>query len=71
MVKRILNGELVLGGSSLLFPIVVYYAFPFLGNYINHQKDMIAYIPLDPVADYLYIADLNTRLRVGWKTRPD
>ena len=31
----------------------------------NHQKDKIAYIPLDPVTDYIYIADLNTRLRVG------
>ena len=36
----------------------------------NHQKENIAYVPLDPVADNLYIADLNTRLRVGWKTLP-
>ena len=31
----------------------------------NHQKDKIYYVPLEPVADYVYIADLNTRLRVG------
>ena len=31
----------------------------------NHQKYKIAYVPLDPVADYVYIADLNTRLNVG------
>ena len=24
----------------------------------NHQKENIAYLPLDPVADYVYIADL-------------
>ena len=24
----------------------------------NHQKDKIAYIPLNPVADYVYISDL-------------
>ena len=37
----------------------------------NHQKDKISYVPLDPVADYVYLSDLNTRLRVGWKTLPD
>ena len=31
----------------------------------NHQKDNISYVPLNPVAEYVYIADLNTRLRVG------
>ena len=45
-----------------------YYASPFLGNYVNHQKDKIAYVPLNSVSDYVYIEDLNTRLRVGWKT---
>ena len=38
---------------------------------INNQKDKIAYVPLYPVADYVYIVDLNTRLRVGWKTLPN
>ena len=34
------------------------------------QKDRIAYIPLDPAADYIHILYLNTILRVGWKTLP-
>ena len=48
-----------------------YYDSPFLGNYINHQKDKIAFTPINPVANYIYIADLNTRLCVGWKTLPN
>ena len=28
-------------------------------------KGHIAYVPLDPVAYYVHILDLNTRLRVG------
>ena len=44
-------------------PLGFYYAYPFLGKYINHQKYKISYVPLDPVADYLYTEDLNTRLR--------
>ena len=32
---------------------------------INHQKDNISYVPLDPVADYVYIAYLILELRVG------
>ena len=42
-----------------------YYASPFLGSYVNHKNDKIAYVPLEPVTDYVYIADLNTRLSVG------
>ena len=38
---------------------------------INHQKEKIAYVPLEPVADYTYIADLILELRVGWKTLPN
>ena len=34
----------------------------------NHQKEKIAYALLDPVTDYVYTGDLNTRLRVGKKT---
>ena len=45
-----------------------YYASLFLGNYINHQKDKISYILLDPVANHVYIEDLSNRLCVGWKT---
>ena len=51
---------------ELLFLLLgVYYSYLFLGNYINHQKDNVSYVPLDPVDDYVYILDLNTRLRVG------
>ena len=73
--------EILLGDSSLLSPVGFYYASPFVrnyisplciyyastfvGNYTNHQKDKIAYVPLNPVDDYVYIADLNNRLCVG------
>ena len=36
-----------------------------------HHKDNISYFPLNPVSDYVYIAELNTRIRVGWKTLPN
>ena len=58
-------------GELHISPLGFYYASPFLGNYINHQKYKIDYVPLDPVADYVHILDLNTRLRVGWKTLPN
>ena len=32
-------------------------------------KWQIAYVPLDLVADYIHMLNLNTRLRVGWKTQ--
>ena len=38
---------------------------------IEINKGQIAYVPLDPVADYVHILDLNTRLRIGWKTLPN
>ena len=50
--------EIFLGDSSVLSPVGVYYDSPFLGNYINHQKDKISYVPLNPVANYVNIADL-------------
>ena len=28
-------------------------------------KGQIAYVPLDPVTNYVHILDLNTRIRVG------
>ena len=43
----------------------------FVRNYTNHQKDKIAYVPLDQFSDYVYIVDLNNRLHVGWKTLPN
>ena len=47
-----------LGDPPLTFPVGVYYDYTLLENYTNHQKDKIAYVPLDPVSDYVYIADL-------------
>ena len=40
-------------------------------NTINHQKYKIAYVPIDPVSDYIYIADLILELLVDWKTLPN
>ena len=31
--------EILLGDYSLLFPVGVYYASPFVGNYINDEMD--------------------------------
>ena len=50
--------KILLGYSSFLYHVGVYYASYFLGNYINHQNDKISYITLDPVDEYVYIADL-------------
>ena len=36
----------------------------------NHQKYKIAYVLLDPVADSIFIAELNNRLCDAWKTLP-
>ena len=36
-----------------------------------HQKYKIAYVTIDPVADYVYITDLILELCVGWKTLPN
>ena len=52
-------------GELNISPLGFYYTSPFFGNYINSPKYNIAYVPLDPVSEYVYIADLNTRLRVG------
>ena len=41
-------------GEICSSPLGFYYASPFLGNYINHQKDKISFVPLDPFADYVY-----------------
>ena len=40
-------------------------------EYDSITKWRISYIPLNPVADYLHVLYLNTRLRVGWKTLPN
>ena len=50
--------DILLRDSSLLFHFGVYYDSTFLGTYINHQKDKIYYVPLNPVADYVYISYL-------------
>ena len=34
-------------------------------------KDKIAYVPLNPVVDYVHILDLNNKLCIGWKTLPN
>ena len=41
------------------------YSTALLSKTIN--KWQIAYVLLDPVADYVHMLDLNTRLSVGWK----
>ena len=38
--------------------------------HINHKKYKIEYVPCDLVSNYTYIADLNTRICVGWKSLP-
>ena len=71
----------LIGDSSLFSPVGVYSAYSFMWNYIfplrgllffsflsktyQSPKDKIAYVTLKPVADYVYILDLNIRLRVG------
>ena len=57
--------ETILRESSFSFPDGVYYAYIFLGGYINQLNDKIIYVPLDPVADYVYITDLVLKLHVG------
>ena len=56
---------LYFSGELHISPLEFYCDSPFLGNYINHQNYKIAYFPFNPITDYIYIADLNTRLRVG------
>ena len=71
----------LLGYSSLFSPIRVYSDYSFVGDHIFPRwgftilllswgttsigKLKIAYVPLDPVADYVHKLDLNTRLRAG------
>ena len=57
--------------GELNISVGFYYSTPFVGNYTNHQKYKIAYVPLDQFSDYVYIVDLNNRLHVGWKTLPN
>ena len=42
-----------------------------VGYHQQSPKYKISYVPLDPVADYVYLLDLNTRLCVGWKMLPN
>ena len=34
-------------------------------------KSHISYVPLNPVAKYIHMLNLNTRLRIIWKTLPN
>ena len=47
------------------FPVGVLLHLSFLGELHQSPKEKITYDPFYPVANYIYIADLNTRLRVG------
>ena len=49
---------ILLGDSSLLLLVGVYYDSPLLGNFINHQKYKNAYFTLDPISSYVYVEDL-------------
>ena len=42
-----------------------------LGWIFKIAKEQISYVPLEPVADYVHILDLNTGSCVGWKTLPN
>ena len=46
-LTRFLNIDYLVGDNHRL-----------LMEYCNHQKYKISYVPLDPVADYVYISDL-------------
>ena len=75
------SGRFLFGDSPLFSSVCFYSAYLFVWKYISpvgdllffsfieeinqSPKDKIAYVPLDPVSDYIYILDLNTRLRVG------
>ena len=51
--------------GTTYFPVGDLLYFYFLGELHQSPKDKIAYVTLDPVSDYVYISDLNTRLLVG------
>ena len=56
---------LIRSWGTTYFPVGILLCFSFLGELHQSPKYMIAYVPHDPVANYVYIVDLNTRLRVG------
>ena len=62
---------LIRSWGTTYFPVGVLLCLYFLGELHKYPKDKIAYATLDPVADHVYIADLNTRLRVDLKTLPN
>ena len=57
-VKSILGVESILRGDSTI-------------RIASITKWQIAYVPLDPVDDYIHMLNLNTILRVGWKMLPN
>ena len=62
---------LIRSWGTTYFPVGILLYFCFLGELHQSPKEKISYSPLDPVAKYAYIEDLNTRLCVSWKTLPD
>ena len=43
-----------------------------LGDYIftHSPRDKIAYVPPEPISDYVNIADLSNKPRFGWRLLP-
>ena len=54
-------------GELNISPLVVLLCFSFIEELNQSAKYNIYYVPLDPVPDDVFIADLNTKLRVGRK----
>ena len=54
--------------ETIHIPVEDLLYFYFLGELYQLPKDKIVYVPLNPVANYMYISNLNTRLCVGSKT---
>ena len=53
-----------LWGTTYL-PVGILLYLSFLGELHKRPKEKIAYVTLNPVSEYVYISDLNTRLRFG------
>ena len=53
------------------FPVGVLLYLYFLGELHQSPRYKIYQFSLDPVTNYIYTADLNNRLRVGWKKLPN
>ena len=62
-----LSSTVVLASFAFYVLLIIYSLF----CAVAITKWNIAYVPLDPVAEYIHMLDLNNRLRVGWKTLPN